>query len=66
MILIVLTVVVVTLLIAALAIFLYAVGVFLSRTSGNLEDCVQNVKQFPPRPRRLALVSSESMAQAED
>jgi hypothetical protein len=41
-----LTVVVATLLIAALAIFLYAVGVFLSCTSGNLEDCVQNVKKI--------------------
>jgi hypothetical protein len=61
----VLSVVVVALMVATLAIFLYAVGVFFSRTSGDLEDCVQNLKKSPPRRRRLVSVSSELMARAE-
>jgi hypothetical protein len=44
--LIVLTVVVIALLIATLAIFLYAVGVFLNRTAGNLGECVHSVEQI--------------------
>lgn len=36
----VLSVVVVALMVATLAIFLYAVGVFFNRTSDDLEDCV--------------------------
>lgn len=42
--LVVLTVVVITLLIAALAMFLFRIGMLLNRTAGNLEDCVQDVK----------------------
>jgi hypothetical protein len=44
--LIILTVVVIALLIATLAIFLYAVGVFLNRTAGNLGECVHSVKKI--------------------
>jgi hypothetical protein len=40
----VLTVVVIALLIAVLAIFLFRIGMLLNRTAGNLEDCVQSVK----------------------
>jgi len=46
MMLIVLTVVVVALLVAALATFLFTIGVQLNRTAGNLEDCAQNVKKI--------------------
>lgn len=42
--LIILTVVVIALLIAVLAIFLFVIGMLLSRTAENLDDCVQNVK----------------------
>ncbi|MGH3780088.1 MAG: hypothetical protein ACRDRO_05485 [Pseudonocardiaceae bacterium] len=44
MILIVLTVVVIALLVAVLAIYLFAIGVLLNRTAHNLDDCLQNVK----------------------
>jgi HAMP domain-containing protein len=44
--LLVLTVVVITLLIAALAIFLFALGASLNRTADNLDDCAQNVKNI--------------------
>jgi hypothetical protein len=46
MILIVLTVVVIALLIATLAIFLFRIGVLLSRTADDLDDCVQNVRKI--------------------
>lgn len=42
--LIVLTVVVIALLIAVLAIYLFAIGVLLNRIADNLDDCLQNVK----------------------
>jgi hypothetical protein len=42
--LIVLSVVVIALLIAVLAIYLFAIGMLLNRTAGNLDDCSQNVK----------------------
>ncbi|MGH3766902.1 MAG: hypothetical protein ACRDS0_12790 [Pseudonocardiaceae bacterium] len=42
--LIVLTVVVIALLIAVLAIFLFRIGMLLNRTADDLEDCAQNVK----------------------
>ena len=42
--LVVLTVVVVGLLIAVLAIYLFMIGVALNRTAGNLGDCLQNVR----------------------
>lgn len=42
--LIVLTVIVIGLLIAVLAIYLCAIGVQLSRTASNLGDCLQNVR----------------------
>jgi HAMP domain-containing protein len=44
--LIVLTVVVIALLIAVLAIFLFAIGVLLNRTADSLDDCAQNVKNI--------------------
>ncbi|MDQ2790188.1 MAG: hypothetical protein DLM60_03540 [Pseudonocardiales bacterium] len=44
MILIVLTVVVIALLIAALAIFLFRIGMLLNRTADDLEDCAQSVQ----------------------
>jgi HAMP domain-containing protein len=44
--LIVLTVVVVALLIAALAVFLFIIGALLNRTADNLDDCAQNVKNI--------------------
>jgi HAMP domain-containing protein len=44
--LIVLTVVVIALLIAVLAIFLFAIGTLLNRTADNLDDCAQNVKKI--------------------
>jgi HAMP domain-containing protein len=44
--LIVLTVVVIALLIAVLAIFLFAIGALLNRTADNLDDCAQNVKNI--------------------
>jgi HAMP domain-containing protein len=44
--LIVLTVVVVALLIAALAVFLFMIGALLNRTANNLDDCAQNVKNI--------------------
>lgn len=46
MILTVLTVVVIVLLIAALAIFLFTIGMQLNRTADNLDDCAQNVKNI--------------------
>lgn len=46
MILVVLTVVVISLLIAVLAIFLYVIGRLLNRTANNLDDCSQNVKNI--------------------
>lgn len=42
--LLVLTVVVIALLIAILAIYLFTIGVLLNHTADNLDDCVQNVK----------------------
>jgi HAMP domain-containing protein len=42
--LIVLTVVVIALLIAVLAIYLFVIGMLLNRTANNLDDCSQNVK----------------------
>jgi hypothetical protein len=42
--LVILTVVVIGLLIAVLAIYLFAIGVQLSRTAENLGDCLQNVR----------------------
>ena len=44
--LIVLTVVVIALLIATLAIFLLRIGGLLNRTADDLEDCAQNVKKI--------------------
>ncbi|HEX8936102.1 MAG TPA: hypothetical protein VF788_18375 [Pseudonocardiaceae bacterium] len=44
--LVVLTVVVIALLIAALAIFLFRIGMLLNRTAGDLEDCAQSVKKI--------------------
>ena len=44
--LVVLTVVVIGLLIAVLAIFLFLIGMLLNRTADNLDDCVQNVKNI--------------------
>ncbi|MGA8518230.1 MAG: hypothetical protein WB735_08835 [Pseudonocardiaceae bacterium] len=44
--LIVSTVVVIALLIAALAIFLFMIGVQLNRTADNLDDCSRNVKNI--------------------
>ncbi len=44
--LLVLTVFVIALLVAALAIFLFALGVLLNRTADNLDDCVHNVKKI--------------------
>jgi hypothetical protein len=44
--LIVFTVVVIALLIAVLAIYLFLIGVLLNRVSGNLDDCLQNVKKI--------------------
>ncbi|HZE03473.1 MAG TPA: hypothetical protein VE155_17125 [Pseudonocardiaceae bacterium] len=44
MILIVLTIVVIALLIAVLAIFLFRIGMLLNRTAADLEDCAQSVK----------------------
>ena len=46
MILIVLTVVVIALLIATLAIFLFRIGVLLSRTADDLDDCTKNVRNI--------------------
>ncbi len=42
--LIILTVVVIALLIAVLAAFLFAIGVLLNRIADNLDDCLGNVK----------------------
>jgi len=42
--LVVSTVVVIALLIAVLAIYLFVIGVLLNRTADNLDDCLQNVK----------------------
>ncbi len=42
--LIVLTVVVITLFIAVLAIYLFIIGVLLNRTADNLGDCLQSVR----------------------
>jgi hypothetical protein len=42
--LIILSVVVIALLIAVLAIFLFTIGALLKRTADNLGDCVQSVK----------------------
>jgi hypothetical protein len=42
--LVVLTVVLIALLIAVLAIYLFAVGVLLNRIADNLDDCLGNVK----------------------
>jgi hypothetical protein len=44
--LIVLTIVIVALVIAALAVYLFTIGTLLSRTAGNLSDCLQNVKSI--------------------
>jgi len=44
--LIVLTVVVIALLVAALATFIFLIGVQLNRTADNLDDCAQNVKNI--------------------
>ena len=44
MILVVLTVVVIGLLIAVLAIYLFTIGVLLNRIADNLDDCLGNVK----------------------
>lgn len=44
--LIVLTVVVIALMIAVLAIYLFVIGVLLNRTADNLGDCVQSVKNI--------------------
>ncbi|MEO7194694.1 MAG: hypothetical protein ABIZ05_07705 [Pseudonocardiaceae bacterium] len=44
--LVVLTVVVIALLVAVLAIFLFAIGALLNRTANNLDDCAQNVKNI--------------------
>jgi len=44
--LLVLTVVVIALLIAVLAIFFFAIGGLLNRTANNLDDCVLNVKKI--------------------
>ncbi|MGH3834447.1 MAG: hypothetical protein ACRDSF_01895 [Pseudonocardiaceae bacterium] len=44
--LIVLTVVVIALWIAVLAIFLFTIGMLLNRTADDLEDCAQNVKKI--------------------
>jgi hypothetical protein len=44
--LIVLTVVVIALLIAVLAIFLFRIGMLLNRTADDLDDCAQNVKNI--------------------
>ena len=44
--LLVLTVVVIALLIATLAIFLFAIGGLLNRTADNLDDCMHNVKNI--------------------
>jgi HAMP domain-containing protein len=44
--LIVITVIVIALLVAALAIFLFRIGVLLNRTADDLEDCAQNVKKI--------------------
>ncbi|HYZ36812.1 MAG TPA: hypothetical protein VE673_08830 [Pseudonocardiaceae bacterium] len=49
--LVVLTVAVVGLLIAALAIYLFMVGVALNHTAGNLSDCVQNVRIIADQAR---------------
>jgi hypothetical protein len=46
MILIVSTVIVIALLIAALAIYLLVIGMLLNRTANNLDDCSQNVKNI--------------------
>lgn len=43
---IVLTVVVIALLIAVLAIYLFMIGVLLNRTADNLDDCSMNVKKI--------------------
>ncbi|MGH3718037.1 MAG: hypothetical protein ACRDRI_04190 [Pseudonocardiaceae bacterium] len=43
--LIVLTVVVIALMVAFLAIFLFVIGALLNRTADNLDDCAQNVKK---------------------
>lgn len=42
--LIVLTIVVVALMVAALAVYLFMIGTLLSRTAGNLGDCLQKVR----------------------
>jgi hypothetical protein len=44
--LIILTIVVIALLIATLAAFLFAIGVLLNRIADNLDDCLQNVKKI--------------------
>ena len=49
------SVVVVALMVATLAIFLYAVGVFFSRTSGDLENCVQNLKKTASEEAQIGL-----------
>lgn len=41
--LIVLTIVVIALMITALAVYLFMIGTLLSRTAGNLGDCLQNL-----------------------
>lgn len=44
--LIVLTVIVIALLVAALAFFLLRIGMLLNRTADDLEDCAQNVRKI--------------------
>src|SRR3954469_22644997 len=44
--LIVITVIVIALLVAALAFFLLRIGVLLNRTADDLEDCAQNVRKI--------------------
>ena len=44
--LIVLTVIVIALLVAALAFFLFGIGVLLNRTADDLEDCAHNVRKI--------------------
>lgn len=46
MLLVVLTVVIIGLLIAILAIFLYMIGVLLNRVADNLDDSLENVKKI--------------------
>jgi HAMP domain-containing protein len=51
--LLVLTVVVIALLVATLAIFLFVIGVLLNRTADNLADCVHSVKNVANQAKVL-------------